>query len=184
MGVSGEALVYTPSGTKKLASLKQGEPVYSFDDYTLAERMCLGVSAPCRKEAYRVTLEDGRSILATDDQMMVKVVDPKRNLKWAMRWFVWEPLSEFKAGDMVIAAKASFQEEPPKARDEEEDKEFADKIGYRASSRADYAVTPFFDPTYTELLNIRSIEKAGDVEVCDIMVEHDESFVAEGFVLL
>lgn len=182
MGVSGESLVYTPSGTKKLASLKQGEPVYSFDDYTLAERACLGVSAPCLKTVSRITLEDGRSLLATDDQMMVKVVDPKRNLKWAMRWFVWEPLSEFKPGDMVIAAKTCFQEEPPKAGDEDE--EFARHIGYRDSSLADYAVNPFFDPTYTELLNIRSIEKAGDVEVCDIMVEHDESFVAEGFVLL
>ncbi|MDO8473838.1 MAG: hypothetical protein Q7T05_08520, partial [Dehalococcoidia bacterium] len=97
-------------------------------------------------------------------------------------WFVWEPLTEFKAGDMVIAAKASPQPEPQQAP--AEDQEFARYIGFRDSSLADYAVNPFFDSTYTELLTLRSIEEAGEAEVCEVSVEHDESFVAEGFVLL
>jgi len=168
------------------ADLKPGEYIYSFDDYTLAERKCLEVAWRGRKAVSRVTLEDGRSILSTSDQLMVKVSDPRTNLKWAMRWFSWEPLSEFKVGHMVIAAKASPEGivQKPLIEDLTEDEEFARFTGFRDSSLAEYAVNPFYDETYTELLNIQALDAEGEAEVYEVSVECDESFVANGFVLL
>jgi len=184
--IGGEASVYTPAGARRLADLKPGEYIYSFDDYTLAERKCLEVACRGRKPVSRVTLEDGRSILSTSDQLMVKVSDPKTNLKWAMRWFSWEPLSEFKVGHTVIAAKASPEGivQKPLIEDLIEDEEFARFIGFRDSSLAEYAVNPFYDETYTELLNIQALEAEGEAEVYEVSVDLDESFVANGFVLL
>jgi len=180
--VGGDSVLYTPTGPRRVAEIKPGEALYSFDDYTLAERECVEVSNCGMKPVFRVTLEDGRSILLTSDQMMVKVVDPRSNMKWAMRWFVWEPLSEFRQGHMVIAAKAGPEKIVQKPLIEDE--EFARYIGFRDSSLAEYAVNPFFDETYTELLNIISIREAGETEVYEVAVQFDESFVANGFVLL
>ncbi|MBI2958211.1 MAG: hypothetical protein HYY32_05140 [Chloroflexi bacterium] len=180
--VSGDSIIYTPAGPRTLAGLKPREPLYSFDDYTLAERACLGVSLCGVRPVLRVTIEDGRSVLATRDQMLVKVVDPRSNLKWAMRWFVWEPLAEFRPGDTLIAAKVSPEKIVQRPLVEEE--EFARYIGFRDSSLAEYAVNPFFDETYVELLTITSIEAAGEAEVYEVSVQFDESFVVNGLVVL
>lgn len=180
--VGGDSLIYTPSGPKRVDKLAKGDLVYSFDDYTLAERECIGVNCHGQRPVVRVTLEDGRSLLSTTDQMMVKVCDPRSDLKWAMRWFVWERLSEFQAGHMVVAAKASPETIVQKPLIEEE--EFARFIGYRDASLAEYAVNPFYDETYTELLNVRAMEPGGEALVYEVAVQFDESFVANGFVLL
>jgi len=155
--------------------------VYSFDDYTLAERKIVSIAATGQKPVMRVCLEDGREILATSDHMMVKVLDPKVKMQWAMRWFTWQPLSEFNPGDTVIASKASPETivQQPLV-----DEELARFMGYRDASLAEYAINPFYDETYTQLLAIRSITPAGEAPVYEIEVENNESFVANGFMLL
>lgn len=179
--IDGDSLVYTPQGAVKAAELAPGSLLYSFDDYTLAERTCLEVAPRGKRPVFALTLEDGRSILATDDQQLVKVVDPRTNIKWAMRWFQWQPLSEFCAGDMVICSRAS-----PETLSQEPllDDETAQFIGFRDASLAEYAINPFFDETLIELLNIVSAQPGGETEVYEVVVEGNESFVANGFVML
>src|SRR3989304_5563168 len=174
--IGGGGVGYTPARGRRGGEFEPGEYIYSFDDYTLAERKCLEVAWRGRKAVSRVTLEDGRSILSTSDQLMVKVSDPRTNLKWAMRWFSWEPLSEFKVGHMVIAAKASPEGivQKPLIEDLTEDEEFARFTGFRDSSLAEYAVNPFYDETYTELLNIQALDAEGEAEVYEVSVECDE----------
>jgi intein/homing endonuclease len=181
MSVAGDSLVYTPEGPRKLSEMKPGDCVYSFDDYTLAERKCVEVTGRGPKPVFRVTLEDGRSVLVAEDQLLVKVIDPKKKIDWAPRWFDWAPLSDLKAGDTIIASRES-----PESIVQEPliDEEMARYIGYRDIGVAEYAINPFYDETLAELLDIKSIEPAGEVEVYELTVEMDESFVANGFVLL
>jgi intein/homing endonuclease len=181
MSVVGNSLVYTPDGVRKITEVKHGECVYSFDDYTLAERKCIEVIPRGVRSVFKVILEDGKSVLACGDQLMVKVNDPKQGINWAPRWFDWALLSDLKPGDTIITSKESpetIKQEPLM------DEEMAQYIGYRDAGVAEYAVNPFYDETLTELLDIRSIEPAGEAEVYEVAVDLDESFVANGFVLL
>ncbi|MFC1919288.1 hypothetical protein ACFLWX_00645 [Chloroflexota bacterium] len=133
------------------------------------------------KPVFRVTLEDGRSVLAAEDQLLVKVNDPKQGISWAPRWFDWAPLSDLKVGDTIITSRES-----PETIEQEPliDEEMAQYIGYKDTGVAEYAINPFYDETLTELLDIQSIEPAGEAEVYEVAVELDESFVANGFVFL
>lgn len=179
--IAGDSLVYTPDGARKLTELNVGDYVYSFDDYTLAERKCIGVMDRGMKPVLEVTLEDGRSILATDDQLLVRVPDPRVKTKWWPAFYLWEPLREFKAGHSIIAAKESPETivQTPLIDDE-----VAQFLGYRNRAVAEYAINPFFDETYIALLDIKSIQPAGEVEVYELAIELEASFVANGFVLL
>ncbi len=101
--LSTDSLIMTKEGLKKITEIKQGEPVYAFDqeNYQLVVKKCTGVFDNGIKPVYELkTLH--HSIKATDNHPFLIL---KRNGKGKKNNFVWKKLSEVKIGDEVVVLK-------------------------------------------------------------------------------